>query len=118
MIDEAQLTTLLRGWNSGERNAEAILMRAMFSTFHALASSRLRRFTHSQLCPGDLVSEAYLRLHWADLECHEPAHFMSTVAQVMRNIIVDHERACVQPSLPGHRAVRAPPADVRDRAPR
>jgi RNA polymerase sigma factor (TIGR02999 family) len=93
MIDDAHLTTLLHRWNSGEQNAEAILMQAMFSTFHALASSRLRRFTNSQLCPGDLVSEAYLRLHWTDVEWNGPAHFISTVTTVMRNIIVDHERA-------------------------
>lgn len=36
----------------------------------------------------------------------------------MKRWLLDHERACVQPSLPGHRAVRAPPADMRDRAPR
>ena len=93
MIDDAQLTTLLRRWNTGEKDAEAILMQAMFSTFHALASSRLRRFTNSQLCPGDLVSETYLRLRWADFEWNEPTHFISAVAQLMRNIIVDHERA-------------------------
>ena len=93
MIDDAQLTTLLRRWNSGEQNAEAILMQAMFSTLHALASSRLRRFTNSQLCPGDLVSETYIRLRWADFEWNGPAHFISTVTQVMRNIIVDHARA-------------------------
>jgi len=93
MIDDAQLTMLLRRWNRGEQNAEAMLMQAMYSTFHALASSRLRRFTHSQLCPGDLVSEAYLRLRWVDLEWNGSAHFISTVAQMMRNIVVDHERA-------------------------
>jgi len=36
----------------------------------------------------------------------------------MKRWLLDHERACVQPSLPGHRAVRAQPADPRDRAPR
>jgi methylated-DNA-[protein]-cysteine S-methyltransferase len=36
----------------------------------------------------------------------------------MKRWLLDHERACVQPSLPGYRAVRAPPADTRDRAPR
>jgi RNA polymerase sigma factor (TIGR02999 family) len=93
MIDDARLTMLLRRWNTGEKSAEAVLMQAMFSTLHALASSRLRRFTNSQLCPGDLVSEAYLRLRWSDFEWNGPAHFISTAAQMMRNIIVDHERA-------------------------
>jgi RNA polymerase sigma factor (TIGR02999 family) len=93
MIDDAELMSLLRRWNGGEPDAEAILMQAMFSTFHALACSRLRRFANSQLCPGELVSEAYLRLRWTDMQWNGPTHFISTVAQVMRNIVIDHERA-------------------------
>jgi len=93
MIDEAELTALLQRCNAGEQGAEANLMQATFATLHDLARSRLRRFSNSQLCPGELVSETYLRLRWGEIEWHGPAHFMAMIAQAMRNVVIDHDRA-------------------------
>lgn len=67
MIDEIRLAALLQRCNAREPGAEAVLMQAMFASFHDLACSRLRRFANSHLCPGDVVSETYLRLRWASV---------------------------------------------------
>src|ERR1700723_2128571 len=88
------LSTLLRAWSDGDRNALEQLTPFVYEELRRLARRYMRRERpgHS-LQTTALVNEAYLRLvdyermKWQDL-----AHFFAVSAQLMRRILVDHAR--------------------------
>lgn len=91
-----QVTELLARWRSGERQALDSLMPLVYDELR-----RVARYYFEHERPGHtlqttaLVHEAYVRMagqhppEWKDR-----AHFYGVAARLMRQILVDHARAC------------------------
>src|SRR6202049_5113490 len=88
------VSTLLRAWSDGDRNALEKLTPMVYDELHRLARRYMKRERpgHS-LQTTALVNEAYMRLvdyermHWQNR-----AHFFAVSAQLMRRILVEHAR--------------------------
>jgi RNA polymerase sigma-70 factor, ECF subfamily len=91
----ANLTRLLQAWSEGDS--------AALATVAALVNEELRGIARGILAgeprdgqwrPTELVDEAYLRLlHDHGIQWQNRVHFFSTVARMMRRILVDSARA-------------------------
>ena len=95
MSPERPITTLLRRFASGDKQALDRLMPLVYSELQKLASGYLRneRSSHT-LQPTALVHEAYARLVLQEQPDYQRrSHFMAVTAQVMRQILIDHARA-------------------------
>jgi RNA polymerase sigma factor (TIGR02999 family) len=93
--EDKSITTLLRRFAGGDKQALDRLMPIVYSELQKLASGYLRneRPSHT-LQPTALVHEAYARLVIQDQPDYQSrAHFMAVAAQVMRQILIDHARA-------------------------
>src|ERR1043166_4023628 len=90
----ADVTALLRAWNSGDETAIERLAPIVFSELKRLAHRHLanERPNHT-LESGALVNEAYMRLvDWKNVQWQNRAHFFAAAAQMMRRILVDYAR--------------------------
>ena len=92
---KADVTTLLRGWSTGDRSTEEKLWPLVFAELKRLARRHLahERPNHT-LQSGALVNEVYVRL--ADLnntQWENRARFFAMCARMMREVLVDHARA-------------------------
>lgn len=88
------VSTLLRAWSGGDRNALDQLTPIVYDELRRLAAHYLRRERpgHS-LQATALVNEAYLRLvDYKHMQWENRAHFFAVSAQLMRRILVDHAR--------------------------
>jgi RNA polymerase sigma factor (TIGR02999 family) len=88
------LTILLRDWRAGNQAAFDELVPLVYAELHRIAAARLQgeRPNHT-FKPGDLVSEAYVRLTEAETpELSDRVHFFAIAARTMRQILVDHAR--------------------------
>jgi RNA polymerase sigma factor (TIGR02999 family) len=88
------VSTLLRAWSGGDRNALDQLTPIVYDELRRLAAHYLRqeRPGHS-LQATTLVNEAYLRLvDYKHMRWENRAHFFAVSAQLMRRILVDHAR--------------------------
>jgi len=88
------VTKLLREWRAGNDGALDDLIPVVYEELERLAAKYLRgeRSGHT-MKPGDLVSEAYLRLadsEYRDLQ--DRLHFFAIAARTMRQLLVDHAR--------------------------
>lgn len=91
------VTTILREWSDGDRDAPARLMPLIYQELRRLARQYLRqeRADHT-LQPTALVHEAYLRLvDQSRVDWQNRAQFFGVAAQIMRRILVDHARSHV-----------------------
>ena len=88
------ITKLLDRWSAGDTEALSELLPVVYSELKVLADRYLRRERDNHtLQPTALVHEAYLRL--TDLRSarfNNRVHFYGAVAQVMRQVLVDHAR--------------------------
>jgi len=89
-----EVLEFLRCWERGDPRALAGLMPLVCDDLCRLARSLLRREAEGHpLEPGALVSEVYLRLHVLRAARWESrAHFLNSVACLMRQILTDHAR--------------------------
>src|ERR1700693_313451 len=88
------VSTLLRAWSDGDRNALEKLTPIVYNELHRLARNYMRRERpgHS-LQTTALVHEAYMRLvDYKRMQWQNRAHFFAVSAQLMRRILVDHAR--------------------------
>ena len=88
------ISTLLRAWSDGDRNALQKLTPIVYQELHRLARNYMRRERpgHS-LQTTALVNEAYMRLaDYKRIQWQDRAHFFAISAQVMRRILVEHAR--------------------------
>jgi RNA polymerase sigma factor (TIGR02999 family) len=101
------LTSLLRAWQRGDREAFDQIAPAIYNELRRLSMLHLRgeRPGHT-FTPTDLISEAYLRLaEGAQLAFEDRAHFCAIASRCMRQILVDHARKrCAQKRGAGERA--------------
>jgi RNA polymerase sigma factor (TIGR02999 family) len=115
-----QLTTLLRAWRGGDRDAGERLFPVVHAELRRVAARQLRRERRGHtLQPTALAHEAYLRLAGAEgLDCGSRGHFFALAARVMRQVLVDHARRRRAAKRGGFRVglsdVELPAAGARD----
>src|ERR1700675_1938301 len=88
------VSTLLRAWSDGDRNALAKLTPIVYNELHRLARRYMTRERpgHS-LQTTALVNEAYMRLvDYKRMQWQNRAHFFAVSAQLMRRILVERAR--------------------------
>src|ERR1700691_3327661 len=88
------ISTLLRAWSDGDRNALERLTPIVYEELHRLAGRYMRRERpgHS-LQATALVHEAYMRLvDYKRMQWQDRAHFFAASAQLMRRILVERAR--------------------------
>jgi RNA polymerase sigma-70 factor, ECF subfamily len=95
LLDDAvEITRLLQGLRSGDRNASGKIMAAIYSELRQVAGRAMRRERPGHtLQPTALVNEAFLRLAGQPgVEWKDRAHFFGAAARLMREILVDYAR--------------------------
>ena len=95
MLQETDVTRLLRAWSDGEEMAEAPLIEAVYDELRRLARGYLQRERRDHSMPATaLVHEAYVKLvDQRRVRWRNRAHFFAIAAHVMRRVLVDHARA-------------------------
>src|SRR5262245_55264670 len=87
------VTRLLTELNAGDRSALDRLFPLVYAELHQIANREMRgeRPGHT-LQPTALVHEAYIRLLGGSrsVSWNDRAHFLSSAARAMRNVLVDH----------------------------
>ena len=94
MARDPQITRMLNEWRSGDEAVLQDIIPAVYDELHRVANSYMRGQ------PGDhtlqataLVNEAFLRMGKINVEVEDRGHFIGVVANLMRQILVDHARA-------------------------
>jgi RNA polymerase sigma-70 factor, ECF subfamily len=90
----SDISTLLRAWSDGDRNALERLTPIVYDELRRLAHRYMRRERpgHS-LQTTALVNEAYMRLvDYKRMQWQDRAHFFAVSAQLMRRILVERAR--------------------------
>jgi RNA polymerase sigma factor (TIGR02999 family) len=88
------VTELLRAWGAGDAQASDALVRVVYAELRRQAQLALRHENEGHtLQPTALVHEAWLRLGRQDEARWESrTQFFAVAAQMMRRVLVDHER--------------------------
>jgi RNA polymerase sigma factor (TIGR02999 family) len=88
------LTTLLRAWSAGDREAADTLIALVYKELRRQAARYLaRERADHTLRPTALVNEAYLRLvRQRRVVWQDRAQFFAVAATVMRRLLVDYAR--------------------------
>src|SRR6186713_2487273 len=89
-----RITQLLHRAAAGDRDAEGVLLQALYDELHRVARRHMRNERRQvTLQPTALVNEAYLRLmRGADAGWANRSHFFAAASTAMRRILVDHAR--------------------------
>jgi RNA polymerase sigma factor (TIGR02999 family) len=111
MGPEAQrdLTAMLAAWSSGDEAALKSLITLVYPEIRRIARQHLgRRPSEHSLESAAIANEAYLKLvRSGGVPCENRAHFFALCAQIIRRILVDHERKARYQKRGGD-AVRVP----------
>lgn len=93
--EAAEITTLLKAWGEGDREALERLTPLVYEQLRRLARRQMHRERPGQTLQATaLVHEAFLRLSSvADIEWRDRVHFFAVAARMMRRILVDAARA-------------------------
>jgi RNA polymerase sigma factor (TIGR02999 family) len=94
MSDTLQLTTLLKKWRDGDRQAGHDVIEMAYNELHRLAAHYLRgeRNDHT-LSATALVNEMYVRLAASDpIDWQNKAHFFAIAATQVRRVLVNYAR--------------------------
>ena len=85
------VTTLLRNWTEGEREALDRMMPLVLDELRGLARSHLRNVSPTNtLQPTAMVNEAYLRLAGREgLSFPSRSHFFAFASKLMRDLLDD-----------------------------
>jgi len=94
MKNAVTVTTLLRDWRSGDRDALERLTPLVYDDLRRIAGHHLggERRDHT-LQATALVNEAFVRLSDAPMSFEDRSHFLAVCARVMRRILIDYGRA-------------------------
>ena len=91
--EKANVTVLLRRWQSGDAEALEAMLPQIYAELERLARAQLNRDFGATLQPSELVAEAYLKLvNVNDMDFADRAHFFSVAARIMRRVLVDRYR--------------------------
>jgi RNA polymerase sigma factor (TIGR02999 family) len=90
----SEITALLHRWTDGDAEALNQLTERVYPELRRIAVGYLRREDHGHvLQPTALVNEVYLRLaSLCGVDFNDRKHFLSLVARMMRQILIDHAR--------------------------
>jgi RNA polymerase sigma-70 factor (ECF subfamily) len=93
-LSEADVTALLKRWNSGDKDAFEALIALVYQEMKAIARRLLRDERPGHILDTHaLVHEAYLRLvGQTRMDWNDRRHFFGAAANVMRRILVDQAR--------------------------
>ncbi len=90
---QTQLTTLLNQWRTGDEDALREIVPAVYTELHRIASSYMRKQPEQHTLQATaLINEAFMRLSDVKVELQNRSHFIGIVANLMRQILVDHAR--------------------------
>jgi RNA polymerase sigma-70 factor (ECF subfamily) len=88
------LTELLQAWQAGRHDAVEKLLPQVYSELRRLSRSYLRRERPEHtLQTTALINEAYLRVAGQGRPWQNRDHFFGVIAQIMRQVLIDHARA-------------------------
>ena len=94
MPQHEHLTQLLNDWRTGDEHLIGDIVPAVYDELHRLARSYMRNQpAHHTLQATALINEAFIRLDSIDTKLENRGHFIAIVANLMRQILVDHARA-------------------------
>jgi RNA polymerase sigma factor (TIGR02999 family) len=93
-MERAQdITQLLSDWSRGDRQALDALTPMVYEELRRLAARYMRHEAGGHTLQATaLVHEAYARLAHSDMALNDRAHLLAFMAQLMRQILVDHAR--------------------------
>jgi RNA polymerase sigma factor (TIGR02999 family) len=87
------ITRLLSAWRSGDSQALTALTPMVYEELRRLAARYMRTENAGHTLQATaLVHEAYARLVGTDLDLKNRAHLLALMAQLMRQVLVDHAR--------------------------
>jgi RNA polymerase sigma factor (TIGR02999 family) len=94
MLITESITRMLNEWNAGDETALERLTPLVYDELRRRASFYLQREQDVETLQATaLVHEVYLQIHnLQKIEWKSRAHFVNTVARMMRQILVDHAR--------------------------
>lgn len=94
MLTSEGITRLLIKWSEGDETALEQITVVVYDELRRLASVYLRNQRPANTLQATaLVHEAYLRLlDMQQIAWQNRAHFVAVIAQMMRRILIDHER--------------------------
>lgn len=88
-----EITRRLLDWNTGDEAAAPEVFAALHGELHYLAVRTLsRERANHTLGSSGLVGEAFVRMRQQRPAWQSREHFMATVAQMMRRILIDYSR--------------------------
>ena len=92
---ENGVSGLLQAWKAGDQDAFARLVPLVERELHKIAKRHMRdQPAGHTLQTTALLNEAYLRLlDGKRLSYEDRSHFFAVCSQIMRHVLVDHERA-------------------------
>jgi RNA polymerase sigma factor (TIGR02999 family) len=94
MAHTQDITQLLSDWSRGDRQALDALTPMVYEELRRLAARYMRREAGGHTLQATaLVHEAYARLAHSEMPLKDRAHLLAFMAQLMRQILVDHARA-------------------------
>ena len=94
MKKQREITQLLNEWRTGGDSALMDqIMPAVYDELHRVANSYMRGRPQHTLQATALINEAFCRLGDVKTELENRGHFIGIVANLMRQILVDHARA-------------------------
>ena len=94
MAAASDITQLLSAWNSGDRKALDELTAMVYDELRRLAERYMRKESGGHTLQATaLLHEAYARLAGSEMPLNNRAHLLAFMAQLMRQVLVDHARA-------------------------
>lgn len=90
--DPQTLAVLVQAANAGDVAARDRLFSLIYDELRSRARRQLGDLPRATLCTTQLVHEAYLKIASKPLSLNDRAHFFRLIAQVMRQVLVDHLR--------------------------
>jgi len=94
MTASAEITSLLTAWRDGDGKALDQLIPVVYDELRSLAERYMRRESGANTLQATaLVHEVYARMVNVELPWQNRAHFLGSMARLMRQILVDRARA-------------------------
>ena len=93
-LSVGQRTQLIHRWQSGDASARDKLVAHVYPEIRKRAGQMLaKQWGQPRLQPTELVNESFLKILGAsDLSFENRIHFMAVIANVMRQVLLDHYR--------------------------
>ncbi len=95
---EQNITVWLARWKDGDQDALGQLLPWVYQELRQMAASELRAHAgHATLQPTALVHDVLLKLIGAEhIDIQNRKHFFTTVAKLMRQVLIDRARAAMR----------------------